>query len=71
MIRTKGLSHINLNVSDIERSARFYQEIFGLELLTAAFHADGGAARAEFASRAPVGRVGEDAGTKKGLNNTR
>ncbi len=34
MIRTRGLSHINLNVSDIERSARFYQDIFGLELLT-------------------------------------
>jgi catechol 2,3-dioxygenase-like lactoylglutathione lyase family enzyme len=34
MIRTRGLSHINLNVSDIERSARFYQAGFGLELLT-------------------------------------
>ncbi len=34
MIRTRGLSHINLNVSDIDRSARFYQEVFGLELLT-------------------------------------
>ena len=34
MIRTRGLSHINLNVSDIERSARYYQEVFGLELLT-------------------------------------
>ena len=33
MIRTRGLSHINLNVSDIERSARFYQKVFGLELL--------------------------------------
>ena len=34
MIRTRGLSHVNLNVSDIERSARFYQDVFGLELLT-------------------------------------
>jgi len=34
MIRSRGLSHINLNVSDIERSARFYQAVFGLELLT-------------------------------------
>jgi catechol 2,3-dioxygenase-like lactoylglutathione lyase family enzyme len=34
MICTRGLSHINLNVSDIDRSARFYQEVFGLELLT-------------------------------------
>jgi catechol 2,3-dioxygenase-like lactoylglutathione lyase family enzyme len=34
MVRTRGLSHINLNVSDIERSARFYQQVFGLELLT-------------------------------------
>ncbi|MGO9606076.1 MAG: VOC family protein [Candidatus Binataceae bacterium] len=33
MIRTRGLSHINLNVSDLERSMRFYQEVFGLELL--------------------------------------
>jgi len=33
MIRTSGLSHINLNVSDIGRSMRFYQEVFGLELL--------------------------------------
>jgi lactoylglutathione lyase len=33
MIRTRGLSHINLNVSDVERSAHFYQQVFGLELL--------------------------------------
>jgi catechol 2,3-dioxygenase-like lactoylglutathione lyase family enzyme len=33
MIRTRGLSHINLNVSDIERSVRFYRELFGLEVL--------------------------------------
>jgi catechol 2,3-dioxygenase-like lactoylglutathione lyase family enzyme len=34
MIRTHGLSHLNLNVSDIARSAAFYQAVFGLELLT-------------------------------------
>ena len=34
MIRTRGLSHINLNVSDIERTVRFYQQVFGLEVLT-------------------------------------
>ena len=33
MVHTRGLSHINLNVSDIERSTRFYTEVFGLELL--------------------------------------
>jgi catechol 2,3-dioxygenase-like lactoylglutathione lyase family enzyme len=33
MIRTRGLGHINLNVSDIERSVRFYRELFGLEVL--------------------------------------
>lgn len=33
MIRTRGLSHINLNVGDIERSVRFYREVFGLEVL--------------------------------------
>jgi len=33
MVRTRGLSHINLNVSDIERSKRFYSEVFGLEVL--------------------------------------
>ncbi len=34
MIKTRGLTHINLNVSDIERSVRFYREAFGLEVLT-------------------------------------
>jgi catechol-2,3-dioxygenase len=33
-VHTRGLSHINLNVSDIDRSARFYQEVFGVELLS-------------------------------------
>ena len=33
MIRTRGLAHLNLNVRDIERSTRFYRELFGLELL--------------------------------------
>ncbi len=33
MIRTRGLGHINLNVSDINRSVRFYRELFGLEVL--------------------------------------
>jgi lactoylglutathione lyase len=33
MIRTRGLTHINLNVSDIERSVRFYRDLFGLEVL--------------------------------------
>jgi catechol 2,3-dioxygenase-like lactoylglutathione lyase family enzyme len=33
MIRTRGLAHLNLNVTDIECSMRFYRELFGLELL--------------------------------------
>lgn len=31
MVRARRLNHINLNVSDIERSVRFYQEAFGLK----------------------------------------
>src|SRR5258708_38019505 len=31
MIRTRGLNHIHLNVSNLKRSVRFYQEAFGLE----------------------------------------
>ena len=32
MIKARGLNHINLNVSDIKRSLKFYQEAFGLEV---------------------------------------
>lgn len=32
MIKSRGLRHINLNVSDIKRSLKFYQEAFGLEV---------------------------------------
>ena len=32
MIASHGLNHINLNVSDIQRSVKFYQEAFGLEV---------------------------------------
>jgi lactoylglutathione lyase len=32
MIKSRGLNHINLNVSDIQRSLKFYQEAFGLEV---------------------------------------
>ena len=32
MIKSSGLNHLNLNVSDIQRSLRFYQEAFGLEV---------------------------------------
>ena len=32
MIKARGLHHINLNVSDINRSLKFYQEAFGLEV---------------------------------------
>jgi catechol 2,3-dioxygenase-like lactoylglutathione lyase family enzyme len=33
MIKTMGLTHINLHVNDIERSLQFYEQVFGLELL--------------------------------------
>jgi catechol 2,3-dioxygenase-like lactoylglutathione lyase family enzyme len=32
MVTARMLNHINLNVSDIHRSARFYQEALGLEI---------------------------------------
>jgi lactoylglutathione lyase len=32
MVTARMLNHINLNVSDIQRSARFYQEALGLEI---------------------------------------
>src|SRR5262249_50901413 len=32
MIKSCGLNHINLNVSDVQRSLKFYQEAFGLEV---------------------------------------
>jgi len=32
MITSRGLNHININVSDIKRSLKFYQEAFGLEI---------------------------------------
>lgn len=30
MIETEGLTHIHLRVSDLDRSLRFYQEVFGM-----------------------------------------
>ncbi len=32
MIKTQGLTHINLNVRDIKKSLKFYQEAFGLQV---------------------------------------
>jgi catechol 2,3-dioxygenase-like lactoylglutathione lyase family enzyme len=32
MVKARGLNHINLNVSDIARALKFYQEAFGLEV---------------------------------------
>ena len=31
MIRTQGLTHINLLVADVPRAQRFYETVFGLE----------------------------------------
>ena len=31
MIRTQGLTHIHLAVSDLQRSLRFYREVFGMQ----------------------------------------
>ena len=33
MVKTFGLTHIALAVRDVERSLRFYQELFGVEVL--------------------------------------
>ncbi|HLJ52209.1 MAG TPA: VOC family protein [Rhizomicrobium sp.] len=32
MVRSMGLNHINLNVSNLARSERFYRDAFGLEV---------------------------------------
>jgi catechol 2,3-dioxygenase-like lactoylglutathione lyase family enzyme len=32
MIKARGLRHINLNVRDVGRSLKFYQDAFGLEV---------------------------------------
>jgi len=32
MVKSRGLRHINLNVSDLHRSLGFYQQAFGLEI---------------------------------------
>ena len=32
MVKARGLNHINLNVRDIGRSLKFYQDAFGLEV---------------------------------------
>lgn len=31
MIRTQGLTHVHLIVADLERSLRFYQQVFGMQ----------------------------------------
>jgi catechol 2,3-dioxygenase-like lactoylglutathione lyase family enzyme len=36
MLRTKGIAHITLPVSDLEKSTKFYTEIVGLELVKTA-----------------------------------
>jgi len=33
MVKTQGLTHINLNVRDIKKSLGFYQEAFGLQVM--------------------------------------
>ncbi len=32
MIKTKGLTHLNIAVSDLRRSLDFYQKVFGMEV---------------------------------------
>lgn len=32
MIKTKGLRHVNIKVSDLQRSIKFYEHVFGMEV---------------------------------------
>ena len=32
MIKTQGLTHLQLTVSDVKRSLKFYQTLFGMEI---------------------------------------
>lgn len=32
MIKTQGLTHIQLTVGDVKRSLKFYQEVFGMDV---------------------------------------
>ena len=32
MVKTKGLTHLNLSVKDIHKSLKFYQDAFGMEV---------------------------------------
>jgi len=32
MVKSRGIHHVNLNVHDVPRSLKFYQEAFGLEI---------------------------------------
>ncbi len=38
MVRTYGLTHINLAVRDVERSLRFYRQVFGVEESRGRYH---------------------------------
>ncbi len=35
MIKTEGLTHIQLVVADLDRSLRFYKQVFGMEEMSA------------------------------------
>ena len=32
MPHTRGLVHVNLNVTDVDRSARFYSQVLGMKI---------------------------------------
>jgi metallothiol transferase len=67
MIKTSGLNHIHLHVSDLERSVKFYEGVFGMKVMyragpTMAFLRTPGGNDVITLNQASDGSVGEHGG---------